>query len=167
MCRKHAQYFWQNTFFVTIHFVHTWRVYQDDDNMLQCAYAHGCYVFFSLSVVVTAGCYKFDEPRIWAGMTTTHRGGLHNRTLAHTTLWLGEEERRIVLVLSPSYSHRVSVCMCVCVWVYVYVCVCVCECVWVYVCVSYLNIISIKSSVDALHYFGTELVTAGSASNTF
>ena len=57
--------------------------------------------------------------------------------------------------------------MCVCVWVYVYVCVCVCECVWVYVCVSYLNIISIKSSVDALHYFGTELVTAGSASNTF
>ena len=31
---------------------------------------------------------------------------------------------------------------------------------------AYLNIVSIKSSVGALHYSGTVLVTAGSASNT-
>ena len=31
---------------------------------------------------------------------------------------------------------------------------------------AYLNIITIKSSVGALHYSGTVLVTAGSASNT-
>ena len=114
MCRKHAQYFWQNTFFVTIQFAHLTFLLLTI-KLLLCCYS-AC-----VTVCVTVCSCNMSS--------TSQRRVATNRKLAAAM----KEEEEEGIQGSDCYCSALLI---VTEWVCVCVCVCECMCMCVCVCVS-------------------------------